>query len=158
VLAPSLLGGPTGAPFDSIKEATYNVSVRQWPQERSHLILTNCANGRGKRLAMNIILTPNQEDIIEGAIRSGMVRSVDEFIETAVKAFPQTEGAFDAVAAKLAVARIRDLRKGAALNRGAMSFRETAHIGVGCFRPACHGAARTRGHPFPKCSNGKGTG
>jgi Arc/MetJ-type ribon-helix-helix transcriptional regulator len=78
---------------------------------------------------MSIILTPNQENIIEGAIRAGLVRSVDEFIETAVKALPQPEGTFDAAAAQLAVARIRELRKGVTLNRGAMSFREMAHIG-----------------------------
>jgi len=78
---------------------------------------------------VTITLTPNQEKAIEGAIRSGVVRSVDEFIEAAVKALPRTEDRFDAEAARDAVARIRELRKGVRLDRGGMSFREMAHIG-----------------------------
>ena len=78
---------------------------------------------------MSIILTSDQERVIEGAIRAGLVRSVDEFIETAVKALPHPEGTFNQAAAQLAVARIRELRKGVTLARGDMSFREMAHIG-----------------------------
>lgn len=78
---------------------------------------------------MTITLTPDQERAIEGAIRSGLVRSVDEFIETAVKELPRPQGTFNAEAARLAGARIRELRKGVRLERGGMSFREMAHIG-----------------------------
>ena len=78
---------------------------------------------------MTITLTPDQEHVIEGAIRAGLVRSVDEFIETAVKALPRSQGTFNAEAARLAGARIRELRKGVRLERGGTSFREMAHIG-----------------------------
>lgn len=78
---------------------------------------------------MSIILTSDQERIIEGAIRAGLVRSVDEFIETAVKALPHPKGSFNQAAAQLAVARIRELRNGITLDRDEMSFREMAHIG-----------------------------
>ena len=78
---------------------------------------------------MTITLTPDQEHVIEGAVRAGLVLSVDEFIETAVKALPRTQGRFNAEAARLARARIRELRKGVRLERGGMSFREMAHIG-----------------------------
>jgi hypothetical protein len=37
---------------------------------------------------MSITLTPNQQRVIEEAIDAGLVGSVDEFIETAVKALP----------------------------------------------------------------------
>jgi hypothetical protein len=37
---------------------------------------------------MSITLTPDQQRVIEEAIDAGLVRSVDEFIETAVKALP----------------------------------------------------------------------
>ena len=78
---------------------------------------------------MTITLTPDQKRAIEGAIRAGLVRSVDEFIETAVKELPRPQGTFNAEAARLAGARIRELRKGVRLERGGMSFREMAHIG-----------------------------
>ena len=47
---------------------------------------------------MSITLTPNQEQIIEGAIRAGLARSVDEFIEKAVKVFRSGPGATAAAA------------------------------------------------------------
>lgn len=78
---------------------------------------------------MTITLTSDQERAIEGAIRAGLVRSVDEFIESAVKELPRPQGTFNAEAARLAGARIRERRKGVRLERGGMSFREMAHIG-----------------------------
>ncbi len=78
---------------------------------------------------MTITLTPNQEEVIEGAIRAGLVRSVDEFIETVVNTLSRPRPAFDPEAARLAGARIRELREGVTLNRGSMSFREMAHLG-----------------------------
>ena len=38
---------------------------------------------------MTITLTPQQEEAIRRAIKAGLVRSVDEFIETALEALPQ---------------------------------------------------------------------
>jgi len=49
---------------------------------------------------MTITLTSDQERAIREAIRAGLVRSVDEFIETAIHALPQQEsvnGRFEAV-------------------------------------------------------------
>jgi hypothetical protein len=40
---------------------------------------------------MSITLTPNQQRVIEEAIDAGLVGSVDEFIETAVKALPHPD-------------------------------------------------------------------
>ena len=78
---------------------------------------------------MTIILTPNQERAIQDAIRAGVVRSVDEFIDCAIEALPRREGEFNLQKARIAVARIRELRKGVRLDRRGMSIRELAHIG-----------------------------
>lgn len=78
---------------------------------------------------MTITLTPDQEQAIEGAIHAGVVRSIEEFIATAVKTLSRSEGTFNLEAARVAGARVRELRKGVRLERGAMSFREMAHIG-----------------------------
>jgi len=40
---------------------------------------------------MTIKLTPEQEEAIQRAIKSGAVRSVDEFIETAIALLPQAK-------------------------------------------------------------------
>lgn len=79
---------------------------------------------------MTITLTPSQERVIEEAIRAGLVRSVDEFIEAAIEALPHpADRAFDAEKARKAVERIRELRKGVKLERDGMSIRELAHLG-----------------------------
>ena len=41
---------------------------------------------------MTIKLTREQEQAIQNAIRSGVVRSVDEFIDTAIALLPQGKG------------------------------------------------------------------
>ena len=41
---------------------------------------------------MTIILRPAQERAIQEAIRAGLIRSVDEFIDTAIEALPHNEG------------------------------------------------------------------
>jgi Arc/MetJ-type ribon-helix-helix transcriptional regulator len=41
---------------------------------------------------MTIKLTPEQEKAIQKAIKSGIVRSVDEFIDTAIALLPQPKG------------------------------------------------------------------
>jgi Arc/MetJ-type ribon-helix-helix transcriptional regulator len=40
---------------------------------------------------MTITLTPDQERAIREAIQAGLVRSLDEFIETAIHALPRRE-------------------------------------------------------------------
>jgi hypothetical protein len=78
---------------------------------------------------MTITLTPSQERATQDAIRAGVVRSVDEFIETAVGALPRPDIRFDTEKARHAGARIRELRKDVRLERRGMSIRELAHIG-----------------------------
>lgn len=41
---------------------------------------------------MTIKLTPEQEQAIQNAIKSGVVRSVDEFIDTAIALLPRGNG------------------------------------------------------------------
>ena len=78
---------------------------------------------------MTIVLKPEQERAIQEAIHAGLIRSVDEFMETAIAALPQRWGAFDKEKARQAVARIRELRRGVRLDLQGMSLREFAHIG-----------------------------
>jgi len=78
---------------------------------------------------MSIILTPNQEKAIQDAIDAGLIGSVDEFITSAINSLPQRAGGFDKAAAREAVARIREIRKGVRLDLQGMSIREFAHIG-----------------------------
>jgi Arc/MetJ-type ribon-helix-helix transcriptional regulator len=81
---------------------------------------------------MTVILTPDQERALQEAIQSGTIRSVDEFIETAIGALPHRQREFDIERARQAVARIRELRKGVRLDLHGMSLREFAHIGHNC--------------------------
>jgi Arc/MetJ-type ribon-helix-helix transcriptional regulator len=60
---------------------------------------------------MTITLTPNQEKAIQDAIQAGFVRSVDEFIDTAIEALGRRDGEFGAEKARRAGARIRELRR-----------------------------------------------
>jgi len=78
---------------------------------------------------MTITRSPSQERAIKDAIQAGLVRSMDEFIDTAIEALPRQERSFDKDRAQVAVARIRELRKGVRLNLQGMSLREFAHIG-----------------------------
>lgn len=78
---------------------------------------------------MSINLTPEQQRTIEQAIQSGLVRSVDEFIGSALGALSHRNGAFDKAQAQLAGARIRELRKGVRLDLRGMSIRQLAHTG-----------------------------
>ena len=72
---------------------------------------------------MTITLTPNQEKAIQQAIDAGLVRSVDDFIDSALEALPHQEATFDKEKAQAAVARIRDLREGVQLDLQGMSIR-----------------------------------
>jgi Arc/MetJ-type ribon-helix-helix transcriptional regulator len=78
---------------------------------------------------MTITLKPDQEKAIRQAIEAGLVRSVDEFIETAIDALPRPEGGFDQDRARAGVERIREIRKGVRLDLHGMSIREFAHLG-----------------------------
>jgi hypothetical protein len=78
---------------------------------------------------MAITLTSDEEKAIKRAIDAGLVRSVNEFIENAIKALPHSENEFDHERAAAAVVRIREIRKGVRLGLQGMSIREFAHIG-----------------------------
>ncbi len=78
---------------------------------------------------MTINLTPEQQNAILQAIQSGLVGSVDEFIDSALGALSRRENGFDNGKARLAGDRIRELRKGVTLDLRGMSIRELAHIG-----------------------------
>jgi Arc/MetJ-type ribon-helix-helix transcriptional regulator len=83
----------------------------------------------GSGYPVTINLTPEQENVIQQAIQSGLVRSVDDFINSALSALSASEGGFDKEKARLAGARIREIRKGVKLDLQGMSIRELAHIG-----------------------------
>ncbi len=78
---------------------------------------------------MHITLKPDQEVVIQAAIRAGLIRSIDEFIDTAIEALPRCEAGFDKEKARLAGARIREIRKGVRLDLQGLSIRELAHAG-----------------------------
>jgi hypothetical protein len=78
---------------------------------------------------MQITLKPDQEVVIQAAIRAGLIQSIDEFIDTAIEALPRCEAGFDKEKARLAGARIREIRRGVRLELQGMSIRELAHAG-----------------------------
>ena len=78
---------------------------------------------------MQIQLKPDQEMVIQAAIQAGLIRSVDEFINTAIEALPRRDAGFDQERARLAGARIREIRKGVKLDLQGTSIRELAHVG-----------------------------
>jgi len=78
---------------------------------------------------VSINLTPEQRNVIEQAIQSGLVRSVDEFIDSAIGALSHRRGEFHKAKARLAGERIRELRKGVRLDLKGESLRELAHVG-----------------------------
>jgi hypothetical protein len=78
---------------------------------------------------VSINLTPEQQGVIQKAIKSGLVQSVDEFINFAMVALSRPEGRFDKHKARVAGERIREIRKGVTLDLRGMSIRELAHIG-----------------------------
>jgi len=78
---------------------------------------------------MQITLKPDQEVVIQAAIGAGLIRSVEEFIDAAIVALPRRDGGFDGEKARLAGARIREIRRGVRLDLEGMSIRELAHAG-----------------------------
>jgi Arc/MetJ-type ribon-helix-helix transcriptional regulator len=77
---------------------------------------------------MSINLTPEQQQVIEQAIQSGLVHSVDEFINSAMGVLSRRDNGFDKEKARRAGERIRELRKGVTLDLRGTSIRELAHI------------------------------
>jgi Arc/MetJ-type ribon-helix-helix transcriptional regulator len=55
---------------------------------------------------VSINLTPEQQEVIQQAIQTGLVRSVDEFINSALGALSRHEGGFDKEKARVAVRRL----------------------------------------------------
>jgi len=41
---------------------------------------------------MTIVLKPDREKALQAAIQAGLIRSVDEFIDTAIEALPHKDG------------------------------------------------------------------
>jgi hypothetical protein len=78
---------------------------------------------------VSINLTPEQQAVIQDAIQSGLVGSVDEFIDSAMGALSCRKNGFDSEEARLAGERIRELRKGVKLDLRGRSIRELAHTG-----------------------------
>jgi len=78
---------------------------------------------------MSIHLTPEQERLIQQAIQSGLVSSVDEFIDSALGALAGDRYSFDKEKAKRAGEQIRELRKGIRFDLRGLSFRKLAHEG-----------------------------
>ena len=78
---------------------------------------------------MQITLKPDQEMVVQAAIQAGLIRSVDEFIDTAIEALPHRDAGFDKEKARLAGARIREIRRGVTLDLRGLSIRELAHAG-----------------------------
>jgi Arc/MetJ-type ribon-helix-helix transcriptional regulator len=78
---------------------------------------------------MSIDLTPEQQGVLERAIEIGLIRSVDDFINSALGALARNEPVYDPERARLAGTKIRELRRGVRLDLQGMSFRELAHVG-----------------------------
>jgi Arc/MetJ-type ribon-helix-helix transcriptional regulator len=76
---------------------------------------------------MTITLTPHQEEAIRRAIEAGLVRSVDEFIETALEALPQ--GAAPKSARRDAVKRMQEFGEQHRLSLGEPVTRTLLHEG-----------------------------
>jgi Arc/MetJ-type ribon-helix-helix transcriptional regulator len=76
---------------------------------------------------MTITLTPEQEKAIREAIGLGVVRSIDEFIDTAIEALPH--GARDASTRAEAVRRMQEFGEQYRLSLGEPVTRSMLHEG-----------------------------
>jgi Arc/MetJ-type ribon-helix-helix transcriptional regulator len=76
---------------------------------------------------MTIILKPDQERAIQEAIQAGLIRSVDEFIDTAIEALPHAEG--EATAREEAVRRMQEFGDEYRLSLGKPVTRKLLHEG-----------------------------
>jgi Arc/MetJ-type ribon-helix-helix transcriptional regulator len=75
---------------------------------------------------MTITLTPDQEKAVREAIQAGWVRSIDEFIEVALRALPQRE---DSAARSEAVRRMQEFGEEHRLSLGEPITRKLLHEG-----------------------------
>jgi len=78
---------------------------------------------------MSINLTAEQESVIQQAIQAGLIRSVDEFIDSANGALSHRKDGFDKTRARRAGERIREHGKGVRLDPKGESIRDLAHAG-----------------------------
>jgi Arc/MetJ-type ribon-helix-helix transcriptional regulator len=76
---------------------------------------------------MTIILKPDQERAIQEAIQAGLIRSVDEFIDTAIDALPLSQ--LGAISREEAVKRMREFGEEHRLSLGEPITRELLHEG-----------------------------
>jgi Arc/MetJ-type ribon-helix-helix transcriptional regulator len=76
---------------------------------------------------MTIILQPDQERAIEGAIRAGAFRSVDEFIDAAIASLPNHTVAADPAHTPARKSRLWELREG--LTLGELSIKDLIEEG-----------------------------
>jgi Arc/MetJ-type ribon-helix-helix transcriptional regulator len=79
---------------------------------------------------MTITLTPDQERTIQEAIQAGLVRSMDEFIETAIEALPHRENTSPSRGE--AVRRMQKFAERYRLSLGEPITREFLHEGHRC--------------------------
>lgn len=70
------------------------------------------ATAKGREFGRDDYVNPNPEQATQGAIRAGLVRSVDKFTESEVQALLRPKATFDAEAARLEAVRIREVRNG----------------------------------------------
>lgn len=77
---------------------------------------------------MTIILRPEQERLLQAAIQAGLVRSVDEFIDTAIEALPHRDTA-GVTRREAAVRRMREFGERYKLSAGEPVTRTLLHEG-----------------------------
>jgi Arc/MetJ-type ribon-helix-helix transcriptional regulator len=84
-------------------------------------------------MTITITLRPEQERVIQQAIETGMYKSVDEALDSALESIRMRERFnADATRSQLAGQRIRELRKGATLDGIPIKeLIEEGHDGVG---------------------------
>jgi hypothetical protein len=78
-------------------------------------------------MGMTIILKPDQERAIQEAIQAGLIRSVDEFIDTAIEALPHGEAGIPSRAD--AVKRMQEFGDKYQLSLGEPVTRKLLHEG-----------------------------
>ena len=76
---------------------------------------------------MTIVLKPEQERAIQAAIQTGVIRSLDEFIDTAIEALPHGEAG--QVSREEAVRRMQEFGDKYLLNLGEPVTRKVLHEG-----------------------------
>ena len=78
---------------------------------------------------MTITLTPGQERAIQAAIESGALRSMDEFIDTAIAALTHTDETGSGLSREEAVRRMEEFGEKYKLEMGEPITRKLLHEG-----------------------------